>query len=148
MDHGINDKIVGSTNANEALKISLVQAAPDSPRILSSFNPQFTYPIFGDEEHIFGYQNLKINLTFAAHDLRPNLEILYDKKFKAVEDTKATDIKETLREWISKGDEETLSVIRGEADALWQIPSKKSEPSTHISKMTPPLRASSLQESL
>ena len=93
------NQITGSTNANDALEISFVQAAPGSPRTLSSFHPQFTYPIFGDEERIFGYQNLKLNLRFAAHDLRPNLEVIYDKKFRAVGDTKATDIEETLKEW-------------------------------------------------
>lgn len=94
------DNITGSSNANEALEISFVQAAPGSLKTLSSFHPQFTYPIFGDEERIFGYQSLKLNLRFAAHDLRPNLEVLYDKKFKAVGDTKATDIEETLKEWV------------------------------------------------
>ena len=94
---------VGSTSANEALNIFFVQAAQHSPRTLSSFHPKWTYPIFGDEERIFGYQNLKLNLRFAAHDLRSNLEVLYDKKFKSVEDTKATDIEGTLREWVSKG---------------------------------------------
>ena len=93
------DNSIGSSNANEALKISFVQAALGAPKILSSFHPQFTYPIFGDEERIFGYQNLKLNLRFAAHDLRPNLEVLYNKKFKTVGDTKATDIEETLKEW-------------------------------------------------
>ena len=96
--------IKGSSNANEALEISFVQAAPGSPRTLSSFRPQFTYPIFGDEERIFGYQNLKLNLRFAAHDLRPNLEVLYDKKFKPIGDTKATDIEETLKEWSPEGE--------------------------------------------
>lgn len=104
-DNNLDAKdIIGSTNANDALKISFVQAAPGSPRTLSSFHPQFTYPIFGDEESIFGYQNLKLNLRFAAHDLRPNLEILYDKKFKLVGDTKATDIVETLGEWTPEGE--------------------------------------------
>ena len=93
------NKTIGSSNANEALEISIVQAAPGSLRTLSSFPPQFTYPIFGDEERIFGYQNLKLNLRFAAHDLRPNLEVLYDKRFKAVGDTKAADIEETLKGW-------------------------------------------------
>ena len=96
--------ITGSSNANDALEISFVQATPGSPRTLSSFHPQFTYPIFGDEESIFGYQNLKLNLRFAAHDLRPNLEVLYDKKFKPVGDTKATDIEETLGEWTPRGE--------------------------------------------
>lgn len=98
------DNTIGSTNANEALEISFVQAAPGSLKVLSSFHPQFTYPIFGDEERIFGYQGLKLNLRFAAHDLRPNLEVLYDKKFKAVGDTKATDIEETLKEWTPEGE--------------------------------------------
>lgn len=96
--------IIGSTDANEALDISFVQAAPGSPRTLSSFHPSFTYPIFGDEERIFGYQSLKLNLRFAAHDLYPNLEVLYDKKFKTVGDTKATDIEGTLKEWVPNGE--------------------------------------------
>ena len=96
---------IGSTNANDALEISMVQAASISPKKLSSFHPQFTYPIFGEEESIFGYQGLKLNLRFAAHNLRPNLEVLYDKKFKAVGDTKATDIQETLKEWTPEGEE-------------------------------------------
>ena len=82
----------------------MVQAALGSPKTLSSFHPQFTYPIFGEEESIFGYQGLKLNLRFAAHNLRPNLEVLYDKKFKAVGDTKATDIQETLKEWTPEGE--------------------------------------------
>ena len=112
------DNIIGSINANEALEISFVRAAPGSPITLSSFYPQFTYPIFGDEECIFGYHNLKLNLRFAAHDLRPNLEVLYDKKFKAVGDTKATDIEETLGEWTPKCEERLRFLVRKEADAI------------------------------
>ncbi|KAK0511466.1 hypothetical protein JMJ35_006039 [Cladonia borealis] len=89
-----------STDANEALEISIVQAGSGSPKTLSTFHPQFTYPIFGEEERIFGYQGLRVNLRFAAHDLRPNIEVLYDKRFKAVGDTKATNIEETLKEWM------------------------------------------------
>ena len=44
-----------------------------------------------------------MNLRFAAHDLRPNIEVLYDKRFKAVGDTKATNIEETLKEWTPDG---------------------------------------------
>ncbi|KAL8816538.1 MAG: hypothetical protein Q9191_008311 [Dirinaria sp. TL-2023a] len=88
-----------SSNANEAIHISVVQAGDKAPRTLSTFRPQFTYPIFGDEEQIFGYQGLRIDLRFAAHDLRPNIEISYDKKFKAVGDTKAADINGILKEW-------------------------------------------------
>ncbi|KAL8786410.1 MAG: hypothetical protein Q9213_002826 [Squamulea squamosa] len=93
-----------SSNANEALNISFVQAGQQSPVKLSSFQPKFTYPIFGEEECIFGYQNLKINLRFAAHNLLPNVSIKYDKKFKPVGDTKALDIEETLKEWLPEGE--------------------------------------------
>ena len=95
--------MIGSTDANEAIEISIVQAAPSSPKTLSTFHPEFTYPIFGEQERIFGYQGLRINLRFSAHLLRPNLEVLYEKKFKAVGDTKATDIEQTLKEWTPEG---------------------------------------------
>ncbi|KAL8956359.1 MAG: hypothetical protein Q9183_006321, partial [Haloplaca sp. 2 TL-2023] len=89
-----------SSNASEALHISFVQAGQTSPITLSTFHPKFTYPIFGEEEHIFGYQGLKIDIRFAAHDLLPNVSVSYDKKFKAVEDTKALEIEGTLKEWM------------------------------------------------
>lgn len=77
-----------------------MQAGETSPKSLSSFHPQFTYPIFGDDERIFGYQGLKIHLRFVAHHAHPNIEISYDKKFKAVGDTTSTDIEEVLKEWV------------------------------------------------
>ncbi|KAI4214738.1 MAG: hypothetical protein LQ351_002814 [Letrouitia transgressa] len=88
-----------STNANQALTISFVQSGQTSVQTLSTFHPRFTYPIFGEEERIFGYQGLQINLRFAAHDLLPNIQISYDKRFKPVGDTKATDLLEKLKEW-------------------------------------------------
>ena len=56
-----------------------------------------------------------MNLRFAAHDLRPNIEVLYDKRFKAVGDTKATNIDETLKEWTPEGVSKHLlkGVLRG-----------------------------------
>lgn len=92
--------MTGSSNANEAITISVIQAGETSPKTLSTFHPQFTYPIFGEEERIFGYQGLQILIRFAAHDLRPNIRITYDKKFESVGDTKATDIVKVLSEWI------------------------------------------------
>ena len=61
-----------------------------------------TYSIFGEEEQIFGYKGLKINLRFNAHDMRPNLQILYNRKFKAVGETEATDVKATLEDFLPK----------------------------------------------
>lgn len=61
-----------------------------------------TYSIFGEEEQIFGYKGLRINLRFNAHDMRPNLQILYNRKFKAVGETEATDVKAALEDFLPK----------------------------------------------
>ena len=85
------------------MRISLIQPAPGGFKALSTFHPKFTYPIFGEEERIFGYQNLDLHFRFTAHDLRPNLEISYDKKFPAVGDTAALDLNQTLKDWVPRG---------------------------------------------
>lgn len=62
-----------------------------------------TYSIFGDEERIFGYQGLNINLRYHASDMRPSLQIAYKKKFRSVGETQATDVKEILEPFLPKG---------------------------------------------
>ena len=91
---------IGSTSSNDAVKIALVQPGPKEVTAIHEFHPNFTYSIFGDEEVIFGYQGLNIDLRLASHDLRPNLDIAFDRKFKDVGETKALDIKETLETWL------------------------------------------------
>jgi len=80
-----------------------VQPGDTKPKTLSTFHPQFTYPIFGDEEQIFGYKGLVIRLRFAAHDLRPHVHISYDERFKAVDDTTATDLLGALKPFVPEG---------------------------------------------
>lgn len=87
----------GSVNTNEAVQIALCQAGPESPATLSTFHPRFTYPIFGEEERIFGYKGLRIALRFAAHNLWPNVAVSYDAKFDEVADVKAADVRKILR---------------------------------------------------
>ncbi|OIW33504.1 histone acetyl transferase HAT1-like protein [Coniochaeta ligniaria NRRL 30616] len=89
-----------SSNANEALTVSLVTPVAGQLKTVSSFHPKFTYPIFGEEEQIFGYQNLKINLRYNASDMRPHLSTTYGKKFKAIGDTEPADIEEMLRPFL------------------------------------------------
>jgi len=64
------------------------------------FNPAFTYPIFGEEETIFGYQNLKIKLDYAADTLKPACKITWDKQYPQVGDTKADDLDELLADFL------------------------------------------------
>ncbi|KUI59329.1 Histone acetyltransferase type B catalytic subunit [Cytospora mali] len=62
-----------SVKANDVFTISLVAKAEDGPpKTIASFQPTWTYPIFGNEETIYGYQGLKVNLRYNASDMRPH----------------------------------------------------------------------------
>lgn len=79
---------------------------------LSTFQPQFTYPIFGDEERIFGYDGLMIRLRFAAHNLSSNIVISYDRRFQTVDDVSAVDLNGALRPFLPDGECEPPLVSR------------------------------------
>ncbi|CAK7223734.1 histone acetyltransferase 1 [Sporothrix eucalyptigena] len=96
MEHSYDEWV---SSANEALEISLVQPGPTGLRSIASFNPKFTYSIFGDEETIIGYQNLKISLRFHASDMRPNLHVTSSKKLKSAE-IEPTDIQTVLKGYL------------------------------------------------
>ena len=70
---------------------------------METFGPEFTYPIFGEDEAIFGYQGLKISLSFAAHNLKPHLAISYDRKFPDQGEIKATNVRELLQDFLPQG---------------------------------------------
>ncbi|KAI9675429.1 MAG: histone acetyltransferase 1 [Caeruleum heppii] len=90
-----------TSDSNSALHISLLRpSTSDHPTILATFNPVHTYPLFGEAQTIFGYRGLRVDLRFAAHDLRPNVEIAFEKRYKAVGETKALDVKEVLQDWL------------------------------------------------
>jgi histone acetyltransferase 1 len=92
----------GYTNSNDAITISLVAPSSTGVRKLHSFSPKFTYPIFGDEEQIFGYKGLNISLRYNISDLRPNLNIKYDKKTKPIGDEEPLDINAVLEDFLPK----------------------------------------------
>ncbi|OAX80431.1 hypothetical protein ACJ72_05234 [Emergomyces africanus] len=96
-------------DANDVVQISMVQPGDSKINAISTFQPEFTYPIFGKEETIFGYKGLNIRLRFSAHDLRSNVHISYDEKFKAVADVAPLDLLQTLDPWLPKSSFEPLS---------------------------------------
>ena len=73
---------------------------PDALTTRHDFHPEFTYPIVGEAEQIFGYKGLDIKLQFAAHDLRPHVDISYSKRFPTVGTTSALDLKKTLKPFL------------------------------------------------
>ena len=90
-----------SVNANEAIHVSIVQPGPTNNLITRhNFHPQFTYPIVGTAEQIFGYKGLDVEIQFATHNLRPCVNISYDKKFSTVGTTSALDLNSKLREFL------------------------------------------------
>lgn len=70
---------------------------------MAQFKPKFTYAIFGEDERIFGYQGLKINLQYNASDMRPNLQVSYGKKFTAIGETEPADIEATMHDFLPEG---------------------------------------------
>ncbi|KAH8805646.1 acyl-CoA N-acyltransferase [Xylogone sp. PMI_703] len=111
-----------SADSNDAVIISLVNPSEGGARAVHTFNPKMTYSIFGDEERIFGYQGLKINLKYNASDMRPNLQVNYSKKFKSVGETEPTDVKAILENYLPKLAFEKASVF----DTAISDPSYKS----------------------
>ncbi|KAI5285147.1 histone acetyltransferase 1 [Ascosphaera aggregata] len=99
-----DDTFPGTCDASSAIQIALVQANEDRKELatVSTIAPEYTHAIFGQDESIFGYKGLVIKLRFAAHDLRPHLHISYDDRFREIDDTKAVDLNETLRPFLSE----------------------------------------------
>ncbi|KAI5259319.1 histone acetyltransferase type B catalytic subunit [Aureobasidium subglaciale] len=99
-----------STSSNDALHISLYRGN----KVVSDFGPAQTYPIFGEEEAIFGYRGLNISLSLAAHNLRPHMDISWTEKFTQIGDIKASDIREALEDFIP----ESAFATKSRAEAL------------------------------
>jgi len=59
----------------------------------SNFHPKFTYPIFGEDEKIYGYKDLVIDLKFASGSLAQHLSINAASKLSS---STVDDVQETL----------------------------------------------------
>ncbi|KAH3902955.1 related to Histone acetyltransferase type B catalytic subunit [Saccharomycodes ludwigii] len=64
-------------SSNTCTKISIVNSKSNK---VVTFNPRFTYPIFGESEQIFGYQDLEIILAFESKTFKPLINVKYSKK--------------------------------------------------------------------
>ncbi|GAA5901284.1 hypothetical protein JCM5296_005313 [Sporobolomyces johnsonii] len=98
---------VWSANGLEALQLRLVRSSEDTDALpeedqplVETFSPAFVYPIYGEEETIFGYQGLSIDYRFASGSLAQYLHISYDAKFPETATVKADDPEKTLYEFI------------------------------------------------
>ncbi|XP_077993239.1 histone acetyltransferase type B catalytic subunit-like [Glandiceps talaboti] len=56
-------------SANEAISMKLVKTSSDINDDSVGFNPEFTHQIFGQNENIFGYKDLQVQLYYSAAKL-------------------------------------------------------------------------------
>ncbi|KAJ8036620.1 Histone acetyltransferase type B catalytic subunit [Holothuria leucospilota] len=73
--------------ANDVIELKLVRDVNDIFDDTKSFHPEFTHQLFGQNENIFGYKGLKIQLYFSA----ANLNCYLAKSSTAEVDTKKYD---------------------------------------------------------
>lgn len=66
--------------APSVIEVSLT--GQDGKEVIEAFPPTYTYAIFGEEEAIPGYKDLKINLSFRANDLESTASIKYARMMK------------------------------------------------------------------
>ncbi|KAF5331153.1 hypothetical protein D9619_006050 [Psilocybe cf. subviscida] len=93
-------------DSNEALSLSLVRASEDKEVLgdeenYEGFNPTFTYPIFGEEEKIYGYRDLSIDLRFASGSLQQYLSVSFSEKLPST--STVDDVEGTLKKFIPEG---------------------------------------------
>lgn len=86
-----------TTKANDVFNISLVTKSEQGPpKTLDSFQPKWTYPIY-EEEEIYGYKGVKINLRFNASDMRPHFSYTKGKEVPlGLADKEPTEIKDSI----------------------------------------------------
>ncbi|KAJ3288168.1 histone acetyltransferase 1 [Borealophlyctis nickersoniae] len=94
------------TSANDSMYLRLVRSSdPAEDNLHGAFQPEFTYPVFGDEEAIFGYKDLKIELFYAAGSLFTYLGIEHGQKIndQAPGTPRAQDVPAILGEKLAPG---------------------------------------------
>ncbi|KAG5732748.1 Histone acetyltransferase type B catalytic subunit [Termitomyces sp. T112] len=94
-----------TADANEALKLTLVRSTEDTKSFaedeLYEFHPTFTYPIYGEDEKLYGYQGLEIDLRFASGSLIQYLNIKYTNKLDST--STVDDVEGILSRFIPPG---------------------------------------------
>ena len=93
-----------SACANDCITLHLVDPAKTKGSswpptgVTSSFKPEFTHQIFGDDEEIVGYKALAIDIYFSQLDFRACIDVKFEDKAHG-----ATDIFTTVSEHFPGG---------------------------------------------
>ncbi|RUP48492.1 acyl-CoA N-acyltransferase [Jimgerdemannia flammicorona] len=81
----LNELSAWVANSTKSLKLKLVHPVEeDDPSAddtgMDEFHPEFTYPLFGEQEMIYGYKNLDIKLFYASGSLATYFDVSYSSK--------------------------------------------------------------------
>lgn len=87
------------SNSNECLFIELLRGDGTISEVMA---PDITNNIFGPDGNIFGYQDLRMTLSFRAHDWQPKLHVKYGKQYEEQGEMRALDIALTLSRFMPK----------------------------------------------
>ncbi|UJR20315.1 hypothetical protein I4U23_023446 [Adineta vaga] len=89
-------------SANEVISFKFIRSEKDLENEEIDFAPEFTHQIFGENERIFGYKDLNIDVYCLSSSLNFYLNIEYDEKInpKKYQQFKADDIVKALNEWL------------------------------------------------
>lgn len=87
-----------SCDAQEAFTVTLINPKTASPSV-DPFPPAFTHPIY-ENEAIYGYKDLEIQLSFAADSMEPLLEVSWTEQAPKVEEVEADAVIEPLENFL------------------------------------------------
>ncbi|KAI9499197.1 acyl-CoA N-acyltransferase [Zychaea mexicana] len=124
----------------ECMKLSLVQPQIDyqdsEPTTDTTFEPTFTYPIFGEQEVVFGYKGLSIKISYTSGSLRIYPRINYEQKYQpsssssaSAEPEGADDVSNMLLDFLPKQDcfsnyDEFVRAVQEDAETFRPIGEK------------------------
>ncbi|KAI9278726.1 acyl-CoA N-acyltransferase [Phascolomyces articulosus] len=88
------------SKTTDCMELRLVQPQLDQPDAsepitFTSFEPAFTYPIFGEQEVVFGYKGLSIQISYTSGSLRIYPRNDYKEKYVAASSSSASTIPES-----------------------------------------------------
>ncbi|XP_047537480.1 histone acetyltransferase type B catalytic subunit [Vanessa atalanta] len=100
-------------DGNEVLEMKLVRSVADIENDDTSFGPEMCHQVFGENENIFGYTDLKIKLYYSAGNLKTYLGILYSDMIEPKKSggLKADDIEGALKNVLAPGYVTNLDVF-------------------------------------
>ncbi|KAF3159867.1 histone acetyltransferase 1 [Orbilia oligospora] len=103
-------------NASGAITISLIPPSSfPASKSAESFHPTYTHQFF-ENEAIYGYKNLAVNLKFRQDDMSPSLKVTYDEKLSAPggstggDEVTIDEVEDVFKEYLPEGTPESLAV--------------------------------------